>query len=131
MPDFNNVQKFCVIELSLPFIPIPENINRHIPQVILQLIDVSNPTKRRKNPFKFGVVPKNKKDVKKPGIIVESTEMHVCKTLQTIPGISEKKAKLLIEKFGSIYDISDQSVETIAKVVGVSTATSIYNFFRS
>ena len=115
----------------MPFIPIGENVNRHISQVILQLINVSNPTKRRKNPFKFGNVPQNKKDHKKTNAIVDSIDQQICKTLQTIPGMGEKKARLLIQKFGSIYDISNQSAETLAKVVGVPTATSIYNFFRS
>ena len=128
--DFNNVQNFCVIELGLPFIPIGENINRHISQVILQLINVSNPSKRRKNPFKFGTLPQNKKDHKKANI-VETADQQICKTIQTIPGMGEKKARLLIQKFGSLYDISNQPAETLAKVVGVATANSTYNFFRS
>ena len=49
--DFNNVQNFCVIELGLPFIPVSENIDSQMTQVILQLIDTSNPSKRRKNCF--------------------------------------------------------------------------------
>ena len=95
------------------------------------MIDVSNPSKRRKNPFKFGMLPQNKKGHNKPSIIVDSIDQQICKTLQTIPGMGEKKARLLVQQFGSIYDISNQSAETLAKVVGVSTATSTYNFFRS
>ena len=129
--DFNNVQNFCIIELGLPFIPIPENVNRHISQVLLQLIDISNPCKRRKNPFKFGVVVKNKKENKRQNLIITNTEQQISNTLQTIPGMGEKKAKLLLQKFGSIYEISNQQADTLAKVVGVSVATSIYNFFNS
>ena len=129
--DFNNVQNFCIIELGLPFIPIPENVNRHISQVLLQLIDISNPCKRRKNPFKFGVVVKNKKENKRQNLIITNTEQQISNTLQTIPGMGEKKAKLLLQKFGSIYEISNQQADTLAKVVGVSVAKSIYNFFNS
>ena len=130
--DFNNVQNFCVIELGLPFIPVSENIDSQITQVILQLIDTSNPSKRRKNPFKFGVIPQNIERRKKcSGIIPCTKEQEVSKTLQTIPGLGEKKTRQLLQKFGSIYEISNQSPESLAKVVGVSTATSIYNFLNS
>ena len=128
---FFNVQIFCVIELGLPFIPIGENVNLHITQVLIQLIDTSNPTKRRKNPFKFGIVPQTKKCNKKQNTIVNSTEQSLSRTLQTIPGTGEKKSQLLLQKFGSISEISLQSAETLAKVVGVSTATSVYSFFNS
>ena len=129
---FNDVQNFCVIELGLPFIPITENINHQITQVILQIIDVSNPSKRRKNPFKFGVTPQNKTESKKKSTLtITNTEQQTIKTLCTIPNLGEKKAKQLLLRFGSIYEISNQSAETMAKVVGVSTATSVYNFLNS
>ena len=127
--DFSNVQTFCVVELGLPLVPIGENIDRHLPQVILSLIDVSNPTRRRKNPFKFGV-PVKINGRNKPKILVDSTEQQILKTLQSIPGLGEKKAKTLLQKFGSIYNIADQNAEVLAKVVGVSTATSVCEFFE-
>ena len=121
-----------MIELGLPFIPITENLNHQITQVILQLIDVSNPSKRRKNPFKFGVTPQNKTESKKKSTLtITSTEQQTIKTLCTIPNLGEKKAKQLLHKFGSIYEISNQSAETMSKVVGVSTATSVYDFLNS
>lgn len=129
---FNDVQNFCVIELGLPFIPITENLNHQITQVILQLIDISNPSKRRKNPFKFGVTPQNKTESKKKSTLtITSTEQQTIKTLCTIPNLGEKKAKQLLQKFGSIYEISNQSAETMSKVVGVTTATSVYDFLNS
>ena len=109
-----------------------ENINHQITQVILQIIDVSNPSKRRKNPFKFGVPPQNKTESKKKSTLtITNTEQQTIKTLCTIPNLGEKKAKQLLQRFGSIYEISNQSAETMAKVVGVSTATSVYNFLNS
>ena len=127
--DFSNVQTFCVVELGLPLVPIGENIDRHLPQVILSLIDVSNPTRRRKNPFKFGA-PVIKKGRNKDKVLVNSTEQQILKTLQSIPGLGEKKAKTLLQKFGSIYNIADQNAKALAKVVGVSTATSVCEFFE-
>ena len=107
-------------------------MNNHITQVILQIIDVSNPSKRRKNPFKFGVTPQNKiGNKKKNAILITNTEQQTVKTLCTIPHLGEKKAKILLQKFGSIYEISNQSAETMSKVVGVSTASSVYNFLNS
>ena len=102
--------------------------------MIHQLIDISNPSKRRKNPFKFGVTPQNKIENKKktsPYFSITNTEQQTIKTLCTIPNLGEKKAKLLLQKYGSIYEISNQPAETMAKVVGVSTATSVYNFLNS
>ena len=121
-----------MIELGLPFIPISENLNHQITQAICQLIDVSNPSKRRKNPFKFGVTPQCKTESKKKSTLtITSTEQQTIKTLCTIPNLGDKKAKQLLHKFGSIYEISNQSAETLSKVVGVSTATSVYNFLNS
>ena len=112
-------------------IPIGENVNAHIAQVILQLIDTSNPSKRRKNPFKFGIVPQNKKESKKQKPTVNSREQELSKTLQTIPGLGDKKAKVLLENFGSISAISDQSAENLSKFVGVSTGMCVFRFFNT
>ena len=127
--DFVDVQTFCVIELGLPLIPISEDLHLHLPQVVISLFETSNPTKRRKNPFKFGV-PISKKDSKKVNSNnYGSADKQILRTLQAIPGVGEKKGKLLLDNFGSIYQIADQSGEDLAKVIGVSSASAVHNFF--
>ena len=55
--------------------------------------------------------------------------LHKCTTM--IPGLGEKKARLLLNHFGSIKALSNASQQSISEVVGTTTASSVYNFFNS
>ena len=117
LEDFTAVQTFAVIELGLAFIPVSDNLERHLPQLIVQLICVQ----KRKNPFKLGVKPTTK-----PGPLGE-----VLTTLQAIPGLGEKKGRILLEKFGSIKAISQASNQELSKAVGPTSAQSVSSFFKA
>lgn len=127
--DFANVQTFCVIELGLPLIPISDNMDALIPQVISQLINVNAPNRRQKNPFKFGIPQRN--NGKANGGLGNTTRGQILNTLSSISGIGENKATSLIEKFGSISNVALASKEELSAVVGESVACKILNFFGS
>lgn len=125
---FQDLQIFCVIELGLPLIPIADNIDVHLPQVIAQLVNVTDPRKIKKNPFKFGII--QKENVKPKNDAICSTSADLTKTMCTIPGINEMKAKLLIEKFGCIVNVSEATLKDLSEIVGESAAFKIKYFFQ-
>lgn len=126
--DFKDLQIFCVVELGLPLIPIAENIDMHLPQVISQLLSTTDPTKNRRNPFKFGIIQKD--DLKSKNDVICNTSADLAKTLCTIPGLNEIKAKILIEKFGSIVDISNATLKDLSEVLGDNAAFKVKYFFQ-
>jgi len=117
--DFFAVQTFAVIELGLALIPIADNLERHLPQLLLQLLNVQD--KKKKNPFKLGL--KAKAAAKGP--LGEALG-----TLQSVPGLGENKAKALLEKFGSLQAVGEADATSLTPVVGHASANSIVRFFR-
>ena len=53
--------------------------------------------------------------------------------LNQIPGIGKKKINALLEKFGSVYEISNKSVEQLLSVEGIGEkhAKTIYDYFHN
>jgi excinuclease UvrABC nuclease subunit len=53
-------------------------------------------------------------------------------TLQTIPGLGEKKSRKLLEtaSLSSLVAISNASVADLSKVVDVSAARAVHDFFN-
>jgi len=119
--DFIAVQTFAVIELGLALIPIAENLERHLPQLLVQLLALRE--KKKKNPFKLGV--KAGASTKRSGPLAE-----VLTTLQCIPGLGDKKAKALLQEFGSLKAIAEADLASVTAVVGHASAVAIGRFFR-
>ena len=51
-------------------------------------------------------------------------------TVATLPGVGEVYARKLLEKFGSIYNLVNASVDELEEVVGKKRAEKIYRFVR-
>jgi ERCC4-type nuclease len=51
-------------------------------------------------------------------------------TLSTLPGVGEKLAQRLLERFGSIYRVVTASEEELASVLGERRAKRVYGFLR-
>jgi excinuclease UvrABC nuclease subunit len=53
-------------------------------------------------------------------------------TLQTIPGLGEKKARKLMENpdLNNLSDIAKASIVDLTKAVDTSTAKAVYGFFN-
>jgi len=71
-------------------------------------------------------------DILLPVRPVRKTDLNLLQiqTIATLPGVGEVYAKKLLEKFGSIYNLVNASVDEIEKVVGKKRAEKIYRFIR-
>jgi len=116
--DFGAVQTFCVIELGLPLIPVG-NLDQ-IPQLVTQLI-LTEPGRKKVNPFKFGL-PKDQQ--------VSSTDKNLIKILQTVPGLGDKKARLLLEHLPSLQLIVKADQDKLKKILGAGSANAVWSFFH-
>ncbi|XP_068200283.1 Fanconi anemia core complex-associated protein 24-like [Palaemon carinicauda] len=112
--NFSHLQKFVVIELGLTLIPV--STIEEAGNLLAQMVGCE--AKMNANPFRMKTKPANTPD----------NALLVCTTM--IPGLGEKKALLLLKQFGSLKALSNANEESIADVVGPSTASSVYNFFR-
>ena len=53
-------------------------------------------------------------------------------TLNEIPGIGKKKINALLEKFGSVYEIANKSIDQLCEIAGIGEkhARTIYDYFH-
>jgi ERCC4-type nuclease len=51
-------------------------------------------------------------------------------TLSTLPGVGEKRARVLLEVFGNIYNVVNADPRALARVLGEKRATKVYRFLR-
>lgn len=63
---------------------------------------------------------------KKPAVI---SEPSLLRTVQQIPGVGKVKAPLLLQKFPSIQQLSNASIQELEPVVGPAVAQHIHAFF--
>jgi ERCC4-type nuclease len=70
--------------------------------------------------------------VRLPTLNVSKTDLRSLQiaTLSTLPGISEAYAKKLLDKFGSVYNVVNASLQQLEKVVGQKRARKVYSFLR-
>nr|XP_021585759.2 Fanconi anemia core complex-associated protein 24 [Ictidomys tridecemlineatus] len=57
------------------------------------------------------------------------SEPYLLRTVQQIPGVGKVKASLLLQKFPSIHELSNASVQELELVVGQVVAQQIHTFF--
>ena len=117
--DFGALQCFSVIELGLALIPTAENLDKHLPQLLLNIITHNDPGKRKKNPFRYGT--------KRPVESVADCGIHC---LTTIPSITTGLAKVLLNNFGSVERVSKATIEELSLAVGLACARCIFKFFQ-
>ncbi|KAM9191982.1 Fanconi anemia core complex-associated protein 24 isoform 1-T1 [Dugong dugon] len=110
---FPAVQKFTVLELGMVLLPVASQMEASC--LIIQL--VQEQTKEpSKNPF-----------VRKKCALL--SEPSLLRTVQQIPGVGKVKAPLLLQKFPSIQQLSNASVQELEQVVGRAVAQQIHAFF--
>ncbi|XP_076055704.1 Fanconi anemia core complex-associated protein 24-like [Oratosquilla oratoria] len=114
MEHYSKLQRLSV-ELGLSIIPI-ETIEE-LCQLLAQLVMCEG--KAQLNQFRMK--PKAKKTI----------DVLVLEAAMTVPMLGQKKALLLLKKFGSLHAIAIAPENSLAEVVGVSTAASVYKFFHS
>ncbi|XP_028733606.1 Fanconi anemia core complex-associated protein 24 [Peromyscus leucopus] len=110
---FPAVQKFTVLDLGMVLLPVANQLEASC--LIIQLVQEQTREPSR-NPFLR----------KKRCVLSELSLVH---TVQQIPGVGKVKAPLLLQKFPTIQQLSNASVQELEEVVGHSVAQQIHTFF--
>ncbi|XP_008583747.1 PREDICTED: Fanconi anemia-associated protein of 24 kDa isoform X1 [Galeopterus variegatus] len=110
---FSAIQKFTVLDLGMVLLPVASQMEASC--LIVQL--VQEQTKE---------VSKNPLLRKKRALF---SEPSLLRTVQQIPGVGKVKAPLLLQKFPSIYQLSNASIQELEPIVGQTVAQQIHAFF--
>ncbi|XP_011370154.1 Fanconi anemia core complex-associated protein 24 isoform X1 [Pteropus vampyrus] len=110
---FPAIQKFTVLDLGMVLLPVANQMEASC--LIIQLVQeqIKEP---RKNPF----LGRKQTLISEPALL---------RTVQQIPGVGKVKAPLLLQKFPSIQQLSNASIQELEQVVGQAVAQQIYVFF--
>nr|XP_019796552.1 Fanconi anemia core complex-associated protein 24 isoform X2 [Tursiops truncatus] len=85
-----------------------------------RLVRVRNVEEQTKEPSKNPLLRKKRALISEPALL---------RTVQQIPGVGKVKAPLLLQRFPSIQQLSNASIQELEPVVGQSVAQHIYAFF--
>ncbi|XP_004475170.1 Fanconi anemia core complex-associated protein 24 [Dasypus novemcinctus] len=110
---FPAVQKFTVLDLGMVLLPVASQVEAAC--LIVQLVQEQT-KEHSKNPF----LRKKRALLSEPSLL---------RTVQQIPGVGKVKAPLLLQKFPSIQQLSNASIQELEQVVGQAAAQQIYVFF--
>ncbi|KAL9975968.1 hypothetical protein ACROYT_G013196 [Oculina patagonica] len=110
---FYELQKFIVIERGLVLLPVTSPAEAG--KILAQMVFLES--KPQSNPYRIKMKQ-------------QPTDQAVLTTLQTVPGLGQKKAMALLSKFNSIEQISKASVASLASVVGNANAQQLKDFFQ-
>ncbi|XP_012881769.1 PREDICTED: Fanconi anemia-associated protein of 24 kDa isoform X1 [Dipodomys ordii] len=111
---FPAIQKFVVLDLGMVLLPVGNQMEAAC--LIVQFVEEQSQV-TRKNPFL--------RKTTRVGL----SETSLVRTVQQIPGVGKVKALLLLQKFPSIQQLSNASVQELEQVVGPAVAQQIYTFF--
>ena len=111
-PYFDQVQSLSVLEFSIPIIPI-DSLDQ-----ISQILERFKVSTRLKNPLKTERLS---------GLQVEK-EMLLA--LINLPNVTEKSARSLLNRFGSVRGVAGAREEELAAVIGTNQARGLYNFLN-
>lgn len=109
---FSSLQKFCVMELGFSLVPVPSQ--REAGSFLAQMVHAEG--HKETNPF-------TKK--KRPPPL----DQALLATVKCTPKLGDVKARILLEKFGSLYAISKASYQQLTDVVGKAIAGHVKTFF--
>nr|XP_019796549.1 Fanconi anemia core complex-associated protein 24 isoform X1 [Tursiops truncatus]XP_019796550.1 Fanconi anemia core complex-associated protein 24 isoform X1 [Tursiops truncatus]XP_059855992.1 Fanconi anemia core complex-associated protein 24 isoform X1 [Delphinus delphis] len=110
---FPAVQKFTVLDLGMVLLPVASQTEASC--LIIQLVE-----EQTKEPSKNPLLRKKRALISEPALL---------RTVQQIPGVGKVKAPLLLQRFPSIQQLSNASIQELEPVVGQSVAQHIYAFF--
>lgn len=110
---FPAIQKFTVLDLGMVLLPVASQMEASCLMVQLVQEQTKEPSK---NPF-----------LRKKRALI--SEQSLLQTVQQIPGIGKIKARLLLQKFPSIQQLSNASIQELEPVVGQVVAQQIHAFF--
>ncbi|XP_014392112.1 PREDICTED: Fanconi anemia core complex-associated protein 24 isoform X2 [Myotis brandtii] len=110
---FPAIQKFTVLDLGMVLLPVASQMEASC--IIIQLVQ-----EQTKEPSKNPFLRKKQAQLSEPFLL---------RTVQQIPGVGKIKASLLLQKFPSIQQLSNASIQELEQVVGQAAAQQIHVFF--
>lgn len=110
---FPAAQKFTVLDLGMVLLPVANQIEAAC--LITQLVQ-----EQTKEPSKNPVLRRKRAVISEPALL---------RTVQRIPGVGKVKAPLLLQRFPSIQQLSNASVQELEPVVGQAVARHVHAFF--
>ncbi|ELK31368.1 PREDICTED: Fanconi anemia core complex-associated protein 24 [Myotis davidii] len=110
---FPAIQKFTVLDLGMVLLPVASQVEASC--IIIQLVQ-----EQTKEPSKNPFLRKKQAQLSEPFLL---------RTVQQIPGVGKIKASLLLQKFPSIQQLSNASIQELEQVVGQAAAQQIHAFF--
>ncbi|KAL2762525.1 Fanconi anemia core complex-associated protein 24 isoform 1 [Daubentonia madagascariensis] len=110
---FPALQKFTVLDLGMVLLPVANQTEASC--LIVQLVQ-----EQTKEPSKNPFLRKKR---------AQLSELSLLRTVQQIPGVGKVKAPLLLQKFPSIQQLSNASIQELERVVGQAAAQQIHAFF--
>ncbi|XP_028392525.1 Fanconi anemia core complex-associated protein 24-like isoform X2 [Dendronephthya gigantea] len=108
------LQKFTAINMGINLYPVSSQ--EEVAKFLIQMVNVIGDA--RSNPF---LIKKSQKPI----------DQTLLDTLQTVPGLGEKKALALLQRFSSLKELGGASKQDISRVVGDACAQTIKSFFSS
>ncbi|KAM5237442.1 Fanconi anemia core complex-associated protein 24 [Ctenodactylus gundi] len=110
---FPAIQKFTVLDLGMVLLPVANQTEASCLIAQLVLEQMKEPSK---NPF-----------LRKRQTLL--SEPFLLRTVQQIPGVGKVKASLLLQKFPTIQQLSNASLQELEPVVGQVVAQQTHAFF--
>lgn len=110
---FPAIQKFTVLDLGMALLPVASQMEAS--GIIIQFVQ-----EQTKEPSKKPFLRK------KPAQLCEP---FLLRTVQQVPGVGKVKASLLLQKFPSLQQLSNASIQELEQVVGPAAAQLIHAFF--
>ena len=106
--------RFVVIDLGLSIVPVETLSEAAI--LIFQMVTCEQ--KIKSNPFM--VKPK----------LSNTPDLNIFTLTTLIPGLGEKKAIIILEKYNSLQGISNASLEDLKCLLGTTAGSSVHSFFN-
>ena len=110
---FESLQEFVVLECNMSIYPT-NNINQ-----VVNFLDQIVKTACKQNSQNSFISTKQR---------LSCTDIAILSAVQKFPQVGSMKAKLLLEKFGSIEGIINASIKDLSKIVGDNAALKIHSF---
>ncbi|NWI67755.1 FAP24 protein, partial [Todus mexicanus] len=129
---FLAVQKLVVLELGMVLLPVANQ--GEASQLITQLVSFCISGQifiKIQDTRRIPVREQSKDHNSNPFLRKQSSQLaepSVFRTVQQIPGVGKTKALLLLQRFGSIHQLCNASVEELELVVGQTVARQIHSF---
>jgi len=111
------IEQLSVIEFGIPIVPLVK-VEEEIGQLMQQFEIVCRKTK---NPFRVDQNEKKKMD---------NIQNNILLALVKIPNLSEKKARELLKRFGSLKGVARAKQYELAEVLGTNMARGVADFFK-